>query len=192
MTTSAARLRFGVVGMNHGHIYGMVDTVVRGGGELVSFHAREPKLVAEFARRYPSAKRVSDERAVLDDASIHLVLSSIMPNERASLGVRVMHRGKDFLVDKPGVTTLAQLAEVRRVQAATKRIYSIVYSERLENGATVRAGEVAHDGAIGRIVQTIGLGPHRTHPGRQRPRGGDVPLAHRRGEQEDAPGCRGW
>src|SRR5678816_4522027 len=164
MTTSAARLRFGVVGMNHGHIYGMVDTVARGGGELVSFHAREPELAAEFARRYPSAKQVSDERAVLDDASIQLVLSSAVPNERAPLGVRVMQRGKDFLVDKPGVTTLAQLAEVRRMQAATKRIYSIMYSERLENGATIRAGELALDGAIGQIVQTIGLGPHRVHP----------------------------
>ena len=164
MTTAAARLRFGVVGMNHGHIYGMVVTVARGGGELVSFHAREPELVAEFARRYPDAEQVSDERAVLDDASIQLVLSSIVPNERASLGVRVMQRGKDFLVDKPGITTLAQLAEVRRVQAATKRIYSIMYSERLENGATIRAGELAHDGAIGQIVQTIGLGPHRMHP----------------------------
>jgi len=164
MTGSAARLRFGVVGMNHGHIYGMVDTVARGGGELVSFHAREPELAAEFARRYPSAKQVSDERAVLDDASIQLVLSSAVPNERAPLGVRVMQRGKDFLVDKPGVTTLAQLAEVRRMQAATKRIYSIMYSERLENGATIRAGELALDGAIGQIVQTIGLGPHRVHP----------------------------
>ena len=164
MTSAAARLRFGVVGMNHGHIYGMVDTVARGGGELVSFHAREPELAVEFARRYPNAKRVSDERAVLDDASIQLVLSSIVPNERAALGIRVMQQGKDFLVDKPGVTTLAQLAEVRRVQAATKRIYSIMYSERLENGATIRAGELAQDGAIGHIVQTIGLGPHRMHP----------------------------
>jgi predicted dehydrogenase len=164
MTTSAARLRFGVVGMNHGHIYGMVDAVARGGGELVAFHAREPALVAEFARRYPDAKQVSDERAVLDDASIQLVLSSVVPNERAALGVRVMQRGKDFLVDKPGITTLAQLAEVTRVQAATKRIYSIMYSERLENGATVRAGELAHDGVVGQIVQTIGLGPHRMHP----------------------------
>ena len=31
--------------------------------------------------------------------------------------------------DKPGMTSLAQLEEVRRVQAETKRIYSIYYSE---------------------------------------------------------------
>jgi predicted dehydrogenase len=161
---SANRIRFGVVGMNHGHIYGMVDTIARAGGDLVSFHANEPELVAEFARGYPTAKQVRDERAVLEDPSLQLVLSSITPNERASLGIRVMQHGKDYLVDKPGVTTLDQLAEVRRVQTATKRIYSIVYSERLENGATIRAGELVRDGAIGTVVQTIGLGPHRVHP----------------------------
>jgi predicted dehydrogenase len=161
---SASRIRFGVVGMNHGHIYGMVDTVVRAGGELLSFHANEPDLAAEFARQYPMARWSRDERAVLEDPSLQLVLSSITPSERASLGIRVMQHGKDYLVDKPGMTTLDQLAEVRRVQTATKRIYSIMYSERLENGATIRAGELVRDGAIGAVVQTIGLGPHRVHP----------------------------
>jgi predicted dehydrogenase len=47
------------------------------------------------------------------------------------------------------------------VQKATGRIYSIMYSERLENRATVKAGELVKAGAIGKVVQTIGLGPHR-------------------------------
>jgi len=158
------RLRFGVVGMNHGHIYGMVDAVVRGGGELVSFHAHEPDLTAEFARRYPAAQQASDERAILEDRSIQLVLSSITPNERGPLGIRVMQHGKDYVVDKPGVTSLAQLAEVRRVQAATRRTYSIVYSERFENGATIHAGELVQAGAIGTVIHTAGFGPHRIHP----------------------------
>jgi hypothetical protein len=67
---AAPRLRFGVVGMNHSHIYGQVDAVVRGGGELVSFYAKEPDLAAAFAKRYPSARQTSDERAVLEDPSI--------------------------------------------------------------------------------------------------------------------------
>jgi predicted dehydrogenase len=158
------RLRFGVVGMNHGHIYGMVDAIVRGGGQLVSFHANEPELAADFARRYPAATQASDERAILEDPSIPVVLSSITPNERAPLGVRVMQHGKDYVVDKPGVTSLAQLAEVRRVQSATKRIYSVVYSERFENGATIHAGELVQAGAIGTVIQTTGFGPHRIHP----------------------------
>jgi predicted dehydrogenase len=91
-------------------------------------------------------------------------VSASIPNERAPLGVRVMRAGKDFMVDKPGITTLEQLAEVRRVQKETGRIYSICYSERLENRATVRAAELVKAGAIGRVIQTVGLGPHRMNP----------------------------
>jgi predicted dehydrogenase len=160
----AARLRFGVVGINHSHIYGMVGAVQRGGGELVSYHVREPELAAEFAKRYPQAKQVHDERAVLEDPTIQLVLSSIIPVERAPLGIRVMQAGKDYMSDKPGILTMAQLAEVRRVQAETKRIYSICFSERFEVPAAVRAGELVKAGAIGQVIQTMNIAPHRIHP----------------------------
>jgi predicted dehydrogenase len=161
---SAPRIRFGVVGINHSHIYGMADAVIRGGGALTRVFVKEPDLLAEFTKHYPQAKIARDEREILEDPSIQLVLSSIIPNERAPLGIRVMQHGKDYLSDKPGVTTLEQLAEARRVQAATKRIYSIMYSERLENAGTVRAGDLVRAGAIGKVVQTIGLGPHRINP----------------------------
>jgi predicted dehydrogenase len=158
------RLRFSVCGINHNHINGMSNAVIRGGGEMVSVYAKEPELVAEFTKLFPQAKVASSEREILEDKSIQLVLSSGIPDERAPLGVRVMQHGKDYMVDKPGIITLEQLAEVRKVQAATKRIYSICYSERLENRATVRAGEMVKAGAIGTVVQTVGLGPHRVNP----------------------------
>ncbi len=158
------RIKFAVCGTNHNHIFNMVDAVIRGGGELVSFHEAEEPLAAAFAERFPQARRVAEEQAILDDPAIQLVLSSIIPVERAPLGIRVMEHGKDFMADKPGITTLEQLAEVRKSQAATKRIYSICYSERLENKATVRAGELVASGAIGRVIQTVGLGPHRINP----------------------------
>ena len=135
----------------------------RGGGELVSMYAKEPELVAEFVKRHPNVKVARSEAEVLEDKSLQLVVSASIPDERGPLGVRVMKHGKDYLVDKPGITTLEQLAEVRKVQAETKRIYSIMYSERLENRATVKAGELVQAGAIGRVVQTIGMGPHRTN-----------------------------
>jgi predicted dehydrogenase len=59
------------------------------------------------------------------------------------------------------MTTLDQLAEVRRVQAETGRIVSILYSEHFEVPATVRAGELVAAGAIGEVVHVTGLGPHR-------------------------------
>jgi len=156
-----ARIRFAVVGINHSHIYSQVGAVLRGGGELVSVYAQEPDLLAEFTKRFPQAKLARSEDEILNDGSIQLVLSSIVPDQRAPLGIRVMQHGKDYMSDKPGITTLEQLAEVRRVQAQTKRIFSIMYSERHENRATVRAGELVRAGAIGRVVQTVGLGPHR-------------------------------
>ena len=158
------RIRFAAIGLNHAHIYGQVDAVIRGGGELASFFAKEPDLVAAFAKRFPAAKLARSEKEILDDQSIQLVVSASIPNERAPLGIEVMRRGKDFMSDKPGMTTLDQLAEVRRVQAETKRIYSILYSERHENRATVKAGELVKAGAIGDVIQTVGLGPHRINP----------------------------
>ncbi len=155
------RLKFSVIGINHSHIYGQVEAVIRGGGQLVSFYSKETDLAAAFAKRYPQAKQASSEKEVLDDKSTQLILSSIIPDQRGPLGVRVMEAGKDYMVDKPGITSLDQLAEVRRVQKKTKRIFSIMFSERFENKATVKAGDLVKEGAIGKVVQTIGLGPHR-------------------------------
>lgn len=161
---SAPRIRFSAIGLNHGHIYGQVEAVIRGGGQLVSFYAKEPDLAAAFTKRYPDAKLAKSEKEILDDSSIQLVVSAGIPDERAPLGIRVMKAGKDYMADKPGITTLEQLAEVRKVQKETKRIYSIMYSERFENKATVKAGELVKAGAIGKVIQTIGLGPHRINP----------------------------
>ncbi len=161
---SKPRIKFSVIGLNHGHIYGQTRAVIGGGGELVSFYAKEPDLVAAFSKEFPQAKLARGEKEILEDRSIQLVVSASIPNERAPLGVEVMRHGKDFMVDKPGITTLEQLAQVRRVQEQTHRIYSIMYSERFENRATTKAGELVKAGAIGKVIQTVGLGPHRMNP----------------------------
>jgi predicted dehydrogenase len=165
-STAAAkpRIRFAAIGLNHGHINSQVEAVQRGGGELVSFFAKEDDLAAAFSKRFPGATRATDERQILEDPKIQLVASAAIANERGPLGVRVMKHGKDFMSDKPGMTTLEQLAEVKKVQAETRRIYSVTYSERFENRATVKAGELVKAGAIGKVMQTIGLGPHRMTP----------------------------
>jgi predicted dehydrogenase len=154
-------IRFAVIGMNHGHIYGQVQAVIRGGGELVSYFAKEPQLNAAFGKRYPDAKLARSEDEILEDNSIQLVVSAGIPVDRAPLGIRVMKHGKDYMSDKPGITTLKQLAEVKKVQKETKRIYSIMYSERLGNQCTVKAGELVKAGAIGKVIQTVNLAPHR-------------------------------
>src|SRR5262245_54297952 len=154
-------IRFGVCGMSHDHIHGMIGAIQRGGGELVSYWGAEPDKLAVFAKRYPNVKQARSQDEVLNDSSLQLVMSSHVANERAGIGVRAMKAGKDFLADKPGITTLKDLALVRKTIAETKRIYGILYSERLEVRAAVHAGELIKQGAIGKVIQTINLAPHQ-------------------------------
>ncbi|HEY6928026.1 MAG TPA: Gfo/Idh/MocA family oxidoreductase [Steroidobacteraceae bacterium] len=158
-------IRFGVCGMSHDHIHGMIKAIERGGGELVAAWGTEPDKLATFTKRYPNAKMVKDQDAILDDPSLELVLSSHIANERARIGVRAMKRGKDFLSDKPGITTMEDLALVRRTIAETGRIYGIMYSERLEVPAAVHAGELIKRGVIGKVIQTINIAPHQIQQG---------------------------
>ena len=160
-TFDTPRIKFSVIGINHAHINSQVDAVTRGGGQLISLYAKEPDLVATFTKRYPQVKLANSEKEILEDTSIQLILSSAIPVDRAGIGIRAMQHGKDYMVDKPGITTLEQLEEVRRVQKQTSRIYSIMYSERFENKATVKAGDLVKEGAIGNVIQTVILAPHR-------------------------------
>jgi predicted dehydrogenase len=160
-TVAKNRIKFGVCGMSHDHIYGMIGAVTRGGGEFVAAWAGEPDKLATLKLRFPNVKVAASQDEIIDDPAIQLVLSSQVASERAPLGVRAMRHGKDFLADKPGITTLAQLAEVRKTIAETKRIYGIMYSERLEVKAAVYAGDLVQQGAIGKVIQTINIAPHQ-------------------------------
>lgn len=157
------KVHFAVIGVNHAHIYGQVNLLLRAGAELVAVFAREPDLLAAFTTVYLHARVAGSMEEILEDETIQLVVGAAIPAERAGIGIAAMQHGKDYMSDKPGFTTLEQLAEARRVQAETKRIYSICYSEHFENPATVKAGELVSAGAIGRVLHTIGLGPHRAN-----------------------------
>lgn len=153
-------IKFAAIGINHAHIYGQVDCLLQAGAEFVAFHAVEDDLAANFGGKYPQAKRVSDPRAILEDAAIAVVLTAAIPADRAAIAIAAMQHGKDVLTDKPGMTDFAQFEAVRRVQAETGRIFSVLYSEHFEVRATVEAGNLIAAGAIGEVVNTVGLGPH--------------------------------
>jgi predicted dehydrogenase len=157
-------IRFSVIGVDHNHILSITAAVIRGGGQLVSVYGAIPKGVADFHRRFPDAKTAQSEDEILNDPSIQLVCSAAVPDQRAPIGIRAMLHGKDVLVDKPGITTLEQLAEVRKTVAATKKLFAIMYSERLEVRAAVKAGELIQTGTIGKVVQTINIAPHKVTP----------------------------
>lgn len=154
-------VRFSIIGLNHDHVFRQTGILLAAGAELHSFHAPEDNLAAEFAAKYAQARRARSIDEILEDETVQLVVSAAIPDERAQIGIAAMRNGKDVMLDKPAFISLRELNEARAVQKETKRICSVFFAERFENGATVRALELARSGAIGQVVHTTGLGPHR-------------------------------
>jgi predicted dehydrogenase len=153
--------RFAAVGLDHGHIYGMCNGLIEAGGELVFVYDPDPLKIENFRQVFPQARAVSSEFEVLEDETIQLIAAAPVPVDRAALGLRVIAHGKDYFADKPPLTTLEQLAQVRKVTHESGRKYAVYYSERLHVEAAVFAGELISQGSIGRVLQVLGLGPHR-------------------------------
>ena len=157
-----AGMRFAAVGLDHRHIFHMVGGLIEAGATCVGYDpaTSDERVLAGFRERFPAlAPRQRDD--LLDDPSIDLIACAAIPCDRAGIAVRAMRAGKDVMVDKPGVTGFAQLAEVEQAVAGTGRIFSVCFSERFVVPATIVAGKLIEDGAIGRVIQTVGLGPHR-------------------------------
>ena len=153
--------RFAAVGLDHGHVYGMSTGLADAGAEAVAVYDRDPAKVETFTRLFPRARAASCEAEILEDQSIHLVASAAVTAERGPLGLRVMDHGKHYFSDKAPFTTLEQLEEARAKVAAAKRIWAVCYSERVQNEAAVFAGQLIEAGAVGRVLQVMGTGPHR-------------------------------
>ena len=155
---------FAAAALDHGHIYGQCNGLIEAGGELRYVHDPDPEKVAKFCQTFPSAKPLPSIDALLDHQDIALVVAAAVPNERGPLGVRVMDAGKDYFTDKTPFTTPAQLAAARVKAKTTGKKYLVYFSERLHVECAVRAGQLIEQGAIGRVVQVLGLGPHRSSP----------------------------
>ncbi|MBI5034773.1 MAG: Gfo/Idh/MocA family oxidoreductase [Chloroflexi bacterium] len=153
--------RFAAIGLDHGHIFGMCNGLREAGAELTWVYDPDPAKVEAFRKTYPNVKVARAEQEILDDASIRLVASAAIPSARCALGLRVMDAGKDYFSDKPLLTTFEQLIAARAKVKSTGRKYAAYYSERLHVEAAVYAGELIRNGTIGRVIQVIGMGPHR-------------------------------
>ncbi len=151
-------MKFSVVGTDHLHVVELVSGLVDAGSELVAIVATEPRIGGWLASQYPDARSVPS----LDDAleGVDVVVTAAIPADRAEIGIIAMRAGKDVLADKPGATTIEQLDALRAAHAETGKQYLVLFSERLTNAAMVRAFELVQDGRIGRVVHTVGLGPH--------------------------------
>lgn len=155
-------LRMAAIGIDHRHVYGMAANMVDAGAEFVGWWTEgHPNTEEGFVKRFPDVPRAASGEALLADPTIDLILLSGIPRDRAGWAVTAMKAGKDVLSDKPGCTTVEQLETLKDCVARTGRIWSIDFSERFEVPAVTRAAELVAEGAIGQVVQTLGMGPHR-------------------------------
>src|SRR3984885_1016636 len=156
--------KFAVVALDHGHIYGQCNGLVEAGGELKWVFDPDPLKVEAFQKKFTQVTVAKALDQVLEDPEIRLVAAAAVPSERGPLGVRVLRAGKHYFTDKTPFTELAQLADARKAAAETGKRYMVYYSERLHVECAVFAGDLIQQGAIGRVVQVLGLGPHRLNP----------------------------
>jgi predicted dehydrogenase len=152
---------FAAVGLDHGHIYGMCNGLTEAGAELRWAWDPDPAKAGKLLAAFPGAKAARSKQEVLDDPDVRLVASSCIPSRRCALGLEVLGHGKDYFVDKAPVTALGQLELAKAKVAETGRKYAVYYSERLHSECSIYAGDLIEEGAIGRVLQVIGLGPHR-------------------------------
>lgn len=156
------KLRFAAIGLDHRHIYHLVGELIGAGAECVGYcpQTSDPRVLEGFVERFPNLAQVRRDN-LFDDPSINIIVSAAMPCDRAAIGIRAMRAGKDFMVDKPGAISLAEVDEIEAVARETGRLFSICFSERFVVRACEVASRLVAEGAIGRVIQTVGLGPHR-------------------------------
>jgi predicted dehydrogenase len=158
---SKGEFAFAAMALDHGHIYGQCNGLVEAGGTLKWVYDPDPAKIKQFCETYPGVRAANSEQEILQDPEVRLVAAAAIPSERGPLGLKVMDHGKDYFTDKAPFTTLDQLAQAREKTSSTGQKYMVYYSERLHVESAVFAGQLVQDGAIGRVVQVIGLGPHR-------------------------------
>jgi predicted dehydrogenase len=153
------------LGIDHRHIFGMLEGMIDAGCAVKGWWTEGNPIPLEgFVKRFPDLKWFDDRRAILDDPDVDMVLISAIPSDRARLAIEAMEAGKDVMVDKPACVSLDELEQIKATIARTGRIWSVNYGERFEVPSVGKAGELAKSGAIGQVVQTIGIGPHRINP----------------------------
>ena len=155
-------LNLAVLGIDHGHIFDMLDEMIKEGCKCNHFWTEgSPLTLKEFNKKYPNIKRTENKSEILKDNKIDMILISSIPKDRADLSIEALKSGKDVMVDKPGCTTLNQLDDLKQAVKETGKIWSVNFSERFHVAAVAKAEELVAEGKIGKVKQTMGTGPHR-------------------------------
>ena len=74
---------FSVIGLDHGHIYGMSSGLINAGATLKWVYDPDPEKVRAFLKAFPQAAPARSEEEVLSDAETRLIAGACVTSERA-------------------------------------------------------------------------------------------------------------
>jgi predicted dehydrogenase len=149
------------IALDHGHIYGMCNGLTEAGATLKWVYDPDEKKIEAFLAAFPQAKAARSEEEIFSDPEVKLIAGAAITSKRCELGLRVLAAGKDYFTDKAPLTSLSQLEAAKRAVVESGKKYMVYYSERLHVESAVYAGQLIEQGAIGEVIQVIGMGPHR-------------------------------
>lgn len=156
-------IRFAVIGIDHRHVFHLIEGLLGAGAVCAGYltATSDPRVRQGVEKRFPQLKGVDNADEFLQDPTIDLIVTAGVPSERAQIAISAMKHGKDVLTDKPGVVSHAQLEQVQAAVRQTGRLYAICFSERMTVPSVATAQRLIAEGAVGEVIHTLGMGPHR-------------------------------
>lgn len=162
--SNEAAIGVGVAGLEHPHAFGIALALQEAGAVILGFCSERPDddpMVSAFAALFPAASQSVDLQAMLGSDRIAVVVTTGVPADRANDAIAALDAGRHVVADKPIAIDQAQLERLESAVAQADTVFSVWYSERFESRATEMASALLGSGAIGNLVEVIGLGPHR-------------------------------
>ena len=158
--TAAARLRVGVLGLTHDHVWANLRSVAEGElGALTAVAEPDALLRARLAREHGGVAVLATYEALLERTDLDAVL--LFADNRASSewGVRALGRGLPVMVEKPMAADIggadALLGAARAAGLPLMVNWPTVWRPALRHGLALVA-----EGAIGEPIQLSHRGGH--------------------------------
>src|SRR3989442_630113 len=103
-----ARLRVGVLGLNHDHVWGNLAALNGNDrGQAVAAADPDPRLRERLAREHGGVEALPSYDTLLERADLDAVLIFADNRASAELGVRALGRGLPVMIEKPMAADLA-------------------------------------------------------------------------------------
>lgn len=154
--------KFSICGCQHGHITSAANELIAEGWEAVEVADDDPWLAKGVAEKI-GAELVGDWRSVIENSDAELICVSPVNREKGEFIEAALRSGRHVIADKPLVIARDDIDRVEKAADETGRRVICMFTSRY--GGAIRAVRTAvRDGAVGRVVSYIGLGPHRLGP----------------------------